>query len=260
MDKVRGKKGVQNGALGKIALEKGDYETAIAHFKLAVEQSDAKSPWALMDLGAAYAITGNVPQAFRQYEKAKRIQKSGELMIAMAALYQQIGRQNEAILRLKESVELEPENAFHHYKLAEALRRAGFRREALNAAQVAIACAADQAFYHYWLGEYLLELENYEEAQDALHAAIELSPGDDNLYFLASQAFWGQGKKTEAARSIRHASDIDTGNLFYVGLLELYLRSTGLIAEADQESRRTSKMAPYDREMLRRVSRRFNLG
>jgi len=249
----------QNGAKGRAALENGDYESAISHFKLAVEQSDSKSPWALMDLGAAYATCDNVPQAFRQYQKAKRVQKSGELMIALAALYQHLGRQNDAILRLKEGVELEPDSAFPHHKLAEALRRAGYRSEALDAAQVAVACAPDQAFYHYWLGEFLLELAKFEESKDALHAAIELSPGDDNLYFLVSQAFWGQGKQQEAIRSIRLASDIDTANMLYVGLLERYLRFSGMVAEADQETRRLSKLEPYDREVLQRVSTRFNL-
>lgn len=255
-----GKDEQQSRDYGRKALTEGDYESAIAHFKRAVEQSDDKSPWALMDLGATYATQDNVPQAFRQFLKAKRIQKSGELMIGLAALQQQMGHQSEAIQSLRESVELEPESAYNHYKLAEALRRSGFRAQALDAAQVAVAQAPDQAFYHYWLGEFLLELGNYAEAQNALHAAIELSPGDDNLYFLASQAFWGQGKAQEAIRSIRLASDIETENLMYRGLLEVFLRKSGLSEEADQERDRIAgKMEEYDQASLNRVLRRLKL-
>lgn len=243
---------------GRTALNEGDYETAIVHFKRAVEQSDEKSPWALMDLGATYATQDHVPQAFRQYLKAMRIQKSGELMIGLAALQQQMGHHSDAIASLKESIELEPTSAYNHYKLAEALRRSGHRAQALDAAQVAVSHAPDQAFYHYWLGEFLLELRQYSEAQDALHAAIELSPGDDNLYFLASQAFWGQGKKPEAVRSIRLASDIDTANMIYRGLLEAYLRHSGLNEEAQQEQKRIEgKMEEYDRATLDRVLQRL---
>lgn len=259
MAPMTGKNAAQSRAQGWEALENEDYEAAIAHFKRAVEQTNARSPWALMDLGAAFASCDNVPQAFRQYEKAKRIQKSGELMIALASLFQHQGRHADAIQRLKEGVDLEPENAMAHYKLAEALRRAGHKREAVHAANVAVACAPDQAFYHYWLGELLLELGQFDEAQAALHAAIELSPSDDNLYFLASQAFWGQGKKAKAVSSIRLAGDIATENHFYAGLLERYLRNAGLVSEADQEKRRASRMEPYDREMLRKVSERLRL-
>jgi len=253
----QGRNREESSRLGKSALNEGDYETAVQHFKRAVEQSDEKSPWVLMDLGAAYATAGNVPQAFRQYEKAKRVQKSGELMVALASLYQQVGRSKDAIARLKEGVELEPQSAYVHYKLAEGLRKAGYKTEAIDAAQVAIACAPDQSFYHYWLGEFYLSLGQFQNAVDSLHAAIELSPGDDNLYFLVSQAFWGLDKKQEAIRSIRLASDIDTANMLYHGLLERYLRSSGMTVEADQELNRASKMDLYDQEMLGRVASKF---
>lgn len=249
----------ESGQLGKTAMNEGDYEAAIEHFKRAVEQSDEKSPWALMDLAAAYEVTDNVPQAFRQYEKAKRIQKSGDLLVGLSSLYGQMGRQQDALDRLREAVELEPESAYNHHKLAEGLRKAGFRTAALDAAQVAIALAPDQAFYHYWFGEFLLTLGRYREAVDALHAAIELSPGDDQQYFLVSQALWGSGKKAEAIRAIRLATDIGTENLSYRGLLEKYLRASGMHEEADMELKKASGMDPYDHTIVERACERLRI-
>ncbi|MBS1716016.1 MAG: tetratricopeptide repeat protein [Armatimonadetes bacterium] len=254
-----GKTTSESATLGRQAMTEGDYESAVEHFKRAVEQSDETSPWPLMDLGAAYAASDQVPQAFRQYEKAKRIQKSGELMVSMAGLYRQMGRMNDAIVKLKEAVDLDPQDAYAHHKLAEALRKAGHRKEAVDAAQVAVACAPDQAFYHYWLGELLLECRQFEEAAHALHAAIELSPGDDGLYFLVSQAFWGQGKQEEAVRAVRLASDIDASKPLYHGLLRLFLTAMGLKDEAAQEDRKAKTMDAYDRDVLRRALERIGL-
>lgn len=258
----RGKKGrdqAESGQFGREAMNAGDYEAAVEHFKRAVEQSDAKSPWVLMDLAAAYAVTDNVPQAFRQYEKAKLIQKSGELMVALSGLYSQMGRQNDALDRLREAVELEPESAYNHHKLADGLRRAGFKTAALDAANVAVALAPDQAFYHYWLGEYLLSLGKFREAVDALHAAIELSPGDDQLYFLVAQALWGSGKKPEAIRAVRLATDIGTDNRGYRGLLEKFLRAAGMDEEADMEKKKAEGMDPYDHTIVERAAEKLRL-
>ncbi|MBS1721679.1 MAG: tetratricopeptide repeat protein [Armatimonadetes bacterium] len=259
---VRGKKGKnshESGELGRQALTEGDYEAAIEHFKAAVEQSDEKSPWPLMDLGHAYATMDLVPQALRQYVKAKRIQISGELMISLAALYRQFGRHSEAIEQLKESVRLEPDNAYNHYKLAEALRKAGYNSAALDAAQVAVACAPDQSFYHYWLGEFFLDTQKYSEAIDALHAAIELAPGDDQLFYLAALAFWGAGKHQEALRSVRLASDINPASMLYHGLLEVMLRGCGLNEEAALETKKAAKMDPYDRQTLKKATRHLGI-
>lgn len=250
----KGRNEAESRQLGSTALSEADYEAAVAHFQEAVTQSDGKSPWALMDLGAAYAATGDVPQAFIQYEKALRIQKSGELMVALGSLYQQVGRNIDAIDSLKDAVTLEPENAYVHFKLAEALRRAGHKAEALSAAQVAVACAPDQAFYHYWLAELLLETRRPAEAVDAVHAAIELSPGDDQLYLLAARALWAADRPQEAVRAIRLASDIDAENLLYRGVLEMFLRASGLTEEADQEAKKTAKMDLYDRESLAKIA------
>lgn len=259
---TRGKVGrnkEESGQLGKAAMNDGDYEAAIEHFKRAVEQSDEKSPWPLMDLAAAYAASDNVPQAFRQYEKAKRIQKNGDLLVGLSSLYSQMGRQSDALDKLRAAVELEPDSAYNHHKLAEGLRRAGFKNAALDAAQVAIALAADQAFYHYWIGEFLLTLGRYKEAVDSLHAAIELSPGDDQQYFLVSQALWGAGRRPEAIRALRLATDIGTENLSYRGLLEKFLRESGLNEEADMELKKCSGMDAYDQTVVERACKRLKL-
>lgn len=261
--RVRGKKGKnaeQSLEFGRTAMGDADYETAIEHFRTAVEQSDSKHPWALMDLGAAYEAAGLVPQAFRQYERAKAIEASGEASLAVAAIYRQAGgRGADALRELHAAVEAEPENAYARHKLAEQLRDLGHRRDAVSFAETAVACAPDQAFYHYWLGELQLELGHYEEAEKALHAAIELSPGDDQLYFLAAQALWGQGKRPAAVRALRLASDINSQNKAYYALLERFLALSGMPDDAVLEAKKAAEADAYDQELVRRALKRLHL-
>ncbi len=255
-----GKSPDESRAFGEGALYEGDYESAITHFREAVAQSSETSPWTLMELGAAYATAGRVPEAFRQYEKARRIQKSGELLIALSSVFQQYGgRAHEALDTLVEASRLEPENAFVHYKLAEALRRYGFKKDAVTAVRVAVACAPDQSFYHYWLGELLLELGSFVESAEALHAALELAPGDDELFCLAAQALWGTGKKDEAVRAVRLASDLAPKNGYYRGLLVSLLRAQGATEQAEVEAKGKTQMDDYDRASLARALERIGL-
>ncbi|MCW5935775.1 MAG: tetratricopeptide repeat protein [Fimbriimonadaceae bacterium] len=250
----------ESSRLGEQAILAGDYEAAIAHFRNAVEQSSEKNPWALMQLGNAYSEADLIPQAFRQYQKAKRIQKSGELMVAIASLYQRFGgKAKDALEALRQAVELEPENPFPHHKLAEALRHYGFRTDALTAARVAVACAPDQAFYHYWLGELLLEMRRFGESVESLHAAIELSPGEANLFFLAGQALWGAGRSAEAIRAIRLSCDIEPDFAAYRIVLERFLRQSGFASEAEREAKAVENAAPFDREIARKALQRFSL-
>ncbi|MCW5938933.1 MAG: tetratricopeptide repeat protein [Fimbriimonadaceae bacterium] len=255
-----GKTAEESAANGRRAMKDGEYERAIEAFKAAVAQSDEKNPWMLFELGNAYATADYIPEAFRQYSKAKQLQKTGELMVSLAALYQRYGgKAKEALAALHEAVELEPENAYHHHKLAEALRRYGFRRDALTAARVAVATGPDQAFYHYWLGDLLLEMGQYKEAAMSLKAAIELSPGEDHNFFLASQALWGEGKREEAVRAARIACDLDPSSPFYRALLVLWLRASGRDEEAVTEESSLGDLAPYDKAKLETVRKRFFL-
>ncbi len=257
--RVAGRNEKESSNLGHIAMNDEDYEAAIEHFKSAVEQSDEKSPWALMDLASAYAATDQIPQAFRQYEKAMVIQKSGELQIGLASLLRQTSRGRDAILALKEACNAEPTSAYYHYKLAEELKKQGYRTEAIGAAQVAISLAPDQAFYHCFLGELFLDKRLFQEAVESLHAAIELSPGDHEYYFLVSQALWGAGKHQEAIRAVRLATDIATENLAYRGVLERMLRATGLTEEADQEVSKLEGSDLYDDEIVKRTAEKLKI-
>lgn len=230
-----------------------DYEGAIEHFRRALSQSKGERHEVLLELGAAYEAAGMSPQAYKQFKTAAKIRESGEIARGIGDLLKSYGKNTEALRALRRATEIEPGNAYNHFRLAELLRKMGHRKIALEAIAGAVSFAADDAFYHYWMGDLLLEMHRFDEAVKSFAAAAELSPGDDRLYQLSGVALWGAGKKIEAVRAIRLASDLNLDDLVNYGLLEVFLRLDGQELEAQQESKKARRMERYDRDSLARL-------
>ncbi len=240
--------------LGRQSLSDGDFETAIRHFRTAVDQRDPTDISSRLDLAGAYDYGDQYPQALRQYETALRIKGDAvEPLVGSSDLFKRYGRYRDSIERMEKAIALEPFN--HHYliKLAETLLEAGEPTRALASASEAVVIKPDEPYYHYWIGDLLIGLKRWDEALASLRAAIELSPGDDYLYLRAAVAFWRADRQPEAIKAVRLASDLDPAKHVYHGLLGIMLEEMGLVEEAHLESDRASKMDRYDHDTLSRV-------
>lgn len=234
---------------GRQGLAEEDYEAAIVHFKKAVEQGSVDAGF---ELGAAYESADMLPQAFYQYEKARKSKASGELHLGLGALYKRFGKVEDALRQHEAAISAEPNNAYLHYKMAETLRDMGYRKDARNAILAAVALDPKDGFFHYWLGDLLLEMKEFEEAGQSLQAAIELSPGDHHLFQLAAISLWGQGKRPEAIRATRLAGDLDSENLAHVLVLHRMLMEESQVDEAKLEEKRVAKAEAYDVDVANR--------
>lgn len=245
-----GRNAKESEELGSKNLAEGRYLDAIDHFKRAVQQGSQSGK---MDLAATYEAADMLPQAYHQYLLAKREKDSGELHAGLGALYKRYGRMKESIGEMEEAVRLDPEKPFPRFKLAENLRNQGFREDALKAITGAVACQPDDPFYHYWQADLLVEMKKFDLAVPAIHAAIELSPGDDHLFQLAAIALWGSGKKAEALRAARLANDLNVDHLAHGILLASLLRESGLPEESLQEQKRLVRADEYDYDRIGRL-------
>ena len=255
-----GKTREQSQDYGRRCMAEGDYQGAILHFRRALEQASGDKHEALLELGAAYESAGMAPQAYKQYKEAAKIRETGEIVRGISELLQSYGKHTDAVRELRHATEIEPGNAYNHFRLAEQLRKMGHNRLALEAIAGAIAHAADDAFYHYWMGDLLLQMQRFEEATKSFAAAAELSPGDDRLFQLSGVALWGAGKQAEAIRAVRLASDLDAEDRVNYGLLYVFFRLSGQETEAQQESKKAGEMDAYDREVLARYTHLLGLG
>lgn len=248
-----GETSAESQALGRASLNDGDYEKAIEHFRRAVEQRDLGDASALVDLGGAYSVTDQLPEAYRQYERALRIKEEAEPHVGLSELYKRYGRWKDAIAELDDAIKLEPDNPYHHFKLADTLKEMGERKRAAEAIRFAIAAKPDEPFYHYWTGDLLLSMGRADEALDSFRAAIELSPSDDHLYLRAAVAFWRANRRDESIKSIRLAAELDPDNDFYHAVLHGLLDRNGQTDDAVAEQEHVERLDRYDEERLRRV-------
>lgn len=242
--------------LGYQRLLEGQYEKAIQFFRKAVEDSAGGSPDAFLDLAAAYSVGEMLPQAYRQYLQAKRLNdENPEPHLGLADVLRREGKWTASLAELERVMALEPQNPYPHYKMAEVLASVGHREAAITAIQQAIFRAPDQAFYHFWMAEILIELKRFDEAIDALRAAVELSPGDDYLYVKTAVAFWGAGRGADAVKAATLASDLNPDNLALYGLLHRFHLELGQPEDAAQLTRKSAKMDDYDKDKLLRLLR-----
>ncbi|RYG49696.1 tetratricopeptide repeat protein [bacterium] len=232
-------------ALGEASLEDNNLESAVRHFRKAVEQSEPGDTQAMADLAGVLTASDQLPEAMRQYQKALKAKQDPDPLIGISELYRRYGRFRDSLEPLQKAIELEPTNPYHHYKLAETLRDMGERRKALAAIQNAILVKPDESFYHYFAGDLLLSMDRIEESLPAFRAAVELSPGDDFLYLRTAVAFYRANKPVEAIKALRLASDLNPDEDLYLALLEQ-------ISDEPITGRRP-KLDRYDEDRLSRL-------
>jgi tetratricopeptide (TPR) repeat protein len=252
--KVLGETADESDQLGRQNLNDGNFQTAIDHFRRAVEQRSSNDITSRIDLAGAYDYADDYPQALRQYEKALKAEaEAAEPHAGISDLYRRYGRFQDSVDQLRVAIEKEPENPYYHIKLAETLREAGFPRRALAAAQGAVLAKPDEPHYHLFSADLLVELKRYNEALDSYRAAIELSPGDDYLYLRATVAFWRAGRPIEAIKSIELASELDPSKALYHGIARELLLRNGRAEDAHLEDAKAEKMDRYDEDKLSRL-------
>lgn len=232
-------------ALGEASLSDNNLESAVLHFKKAVEQAEPGDAQAIQDYAGVLTASDQLPEALRQYQKALRAKEEPDPLIGISELYKRYGRWRDALEPLQKAMELEPTNSYHHYKLSETLRDMGERKKALAAIQNAILVKPDESFYYYFMGDLQLEMGLADDALNAFQAAIELSPGDDFLYLRAAVAFYRAEKIPEAIKAVRLASELDPDQDLYQALLEK-------ISDEPQAAT-PPKLDRYDEERLHRL-------
>lgn len=255
-----GRSSTESRELGETAMNDGLYTVAIDHFKRAIEQASEVTEGDVLNLAGAYEAADQLPEAFRQYERAVRLKAHPEAHLGLTDLYRRYGRYRDALEELQKAIDLNPENAFHHFKLAETLKEIGERKKALVAIDLAIVNQPEHSFYHYWKGDLLLKMKRPDDALKSFRAAIELSPGDDFLYLRAAVAFWQADRKADAIRSIRLSIELDPEKTIYNGLLAALLEANGQIEDAVHEQERADKMDSFDRAEAKRVLLEMGLG
>jgi tetratricopeptide (TPR) repeat protein len=200
-----------------------------------------------MRLAEAYEATEQNAKAAEQYEKLlKKHQEFAEAHVGLADVYRRFGKHKAAILRLRRACELEPDNAFYWFRLAEACVAAGRRREAIEPATRAAMTDPEDPFYHGWLGELLLSLGEAEDAVVCFTRALELDQQDERLYIKLAAAYCAIEQYERAKDPIERAATLVPSSDLITAM------KCDILALCGAETPPMPILDPYDQEELRR--------
>ncbi|MBV6456979.1 MAG: Beta-barrel assembly-enhancing protease [Fimbriimonadaceae bacterium] len=239
--------------LGRLCLNEGDYEGAIAHYRRAIDQGPDSDGAAHIGLAAALELSEDAEAALQAYREAARLDNSADAQIGMAEILRREGDSEAGLEHLYEAVELEPDNAFALHKLSEALMAKGKGEEAVQIGLAAVAKAPETAFYHLSAAELMFRRKMFGEALGSYRAALELSPGDDYIYLRTAIALWANGHRSEAMQSLKFACDLDPENSMYAELMAVFADRLLLSDVASEYRQRAGELDRYDEDALRRV-------
>jgi tetratricopeptide (TPR) repeat protein len=249
----KGSTAAESQELGRLCLNEGDYAGAVDHFKRAIDQEPDHDGTAHIALGAAYELSNEEEAALDAYQEAVRLDNSVDAQIGLADLLVRQGNREAGLQHYYEAVELDPDNAFAHHKLAEALKERGRIAEAIQQATYAVEKAPEDAFYHLAAAELFYSRSLFEEALVRFRSAMELSPGDDYIYLRASMALWAHGHRAEAMQALKYACDLDPSSGLYPALMATLADRLLLTDVAAEYRERAGELDRYDREGLQRV-------
>lgn len=243
----------ESASLGEQCIEEGDFQGAIKHFKKALEQTERPDAKEHVNLGGAFDVADMEDEAMAEYQLAlEHNDASADAQAGVSQILRRNAKFRESIENLVQAAEKDPRNPFYYFKLAESYREIKEYKLAVKAAEEAAKNGADDPFYWFWLGDLLIDLRQFMEALKPMKEAIDRSPGDDHLYLRAAIAFWGAGKKAEAVKSMRLASELDPDSALYLGLIDLFLKHSGEAADAALASK-PPVLDAYDQDRLRRI-------
>ena len=236
---------------GTVALQKGDTQTAMRLFEMAVDQSPEHAvAWHLS--GLALHQAGQHVEAINAFQYALKLNPTmvashlalGELLMTMAdhqkalqcfndansldrqQLAGRLGRAN-ALLALDRNVEAltafdyviqkDAKCAKAYTNKARTLSNLGQPKAAMKCLDMAIQMEPPTAENHFLLGSMYLSLKMYNKAVAQLSLAIELAPDDANAYAARGAAFAGSQKRVLAVADYERALAMDSDLPYLAG-------------------------------------------
>ncbi len=188
-----------------------DQEASITIIKEMVERQTT-------DLDHAYLLWGEICANNSEYEKA--LQKFEESVAINSdnalswnawgmVLYDMGNRDDEAILKFKEAIDLDKEfwHAWFHWSLI--LDRNGQSEEAISKMLKAIEIDNTRHEAYNELSYFYMNMGELDKSVSILKQGIENNPTDAILYATLSEMYWEQGEKEEAFESLDKAIELD---------------------------------------------------
>lgn len=242
---------------GEKILAEGNVNEALDRYREAVRltratgQDDTDTR---VELGDAYAYSGQGLNAYRQYKRAiKQSPRKAEPYFSLGELYQRYGRLDAAIAAFRQAVRLASANAYYRYKLGDALALFGDLEGAISELEEAIHLKPQDGFYHFWLGDLYARATRYDDAVREMQQATIFSPYDAYYNVRLGALYARMGQTRNAALAVRQALKITPENAAYHCFMADFYSELKLDAHAIYHYQRAGILDDYDTTTLHRL-------
>jgi tetratricopeptide (TPR) repeat protein len=206
--------------LGHLLLQRGEWDSAISHFELAlnIRSHNAATHYnlgrALMEnnLANALARKGRLDEAVSHYEESVRLRPDyGDPYFNLGSVLFQQGRIDDAIAQWHKALAAQPDDAGFHTALGNAFLNKGLQKDAIAEYEHAARISRQDAMARNNLA-WLLATSSDASIRDGNRAievakqAVQLSGGQDANYVRTLAAAYAEsGRFAEAAETGRRA-------------------------------------------------------
>ncbi|MCX6367199.1 MAG: tetratricopeptide repeat protein [Armatimonadetes bacterium] len=243
--------------LGVKHLDEGNIGEALNKYRGAVRaarQTGADESDQRVNLGDAYAYSGQGLNAYRQYKRAIKLSpRKAEPHFSMGELYHRYGRLTMAVTEYHTALQYAPENCWYHYRLSEALLQMGDLAGAITQLERTVQLKPQDGFYHFWLGDLYGRAERYEEAIRELQQATLFAPYDAYYNIRLGALYRRRKMYRDAALAVRQALRLAPKSAPYHCLLADLYSDLRLDEYAVRHYQAAGMLDDYDTEQLHRL-------
>ena len=238
-------------ALGLALQSLGDLDGAAQQFRAALA-IDPRSGAAALGLAQIFESQKKNAAAIYYLRQALASnpprQVEFQARLALAAIQDRLGHQEQAVAELRKLVTAFPDSAEAHYNLANAYSGHLRYKEARPEYEQALRLDPGNNAARLSLSKALLEISENSTAIPLIEDYIRRAPGDYQGYLVLGQAYRRSGDITKAEVQLRHAIELkpdspDSYDARY--LLGIVLASAGRLEEAIRQLETAEKLNPH---------------
>ena len=172
--------------LGYEAVESGDAEEALVHYRAALSSAttDVLRVQALLGLGSAYEARGQHDTALAPLERASVLApEDARVWFTLGTVYEAAGRTDDAVGALQEAVRLDSSLADAHWELCLLLSQLGRHADAAVACRDATTADPESPAAWIALAVATYHLGRFDEAAGLFREALRLDPTSDEATY-----------------------------------------------------------------------------
>ena len=238
-------------ALKREYLEQGNghfakkaYREAIIAYRNALNE-DAKFGEARKRLAEAYELSGDGPNAFRQYIRAADLLPDDRMVqLKVGYGYLRAGQFDDAQERATRLVKRDQKDVEAQILLANALAGLKDHGAAVRQANEAIALDPDQVRAQIALGGIEQASGNLVEAEAAFKRALGTDPKSVDVHLALASFYASAGRRQDAEDFFAKALALDPSNLLAHRVLASYYLSSNRLPEAEKHLKTVASLDP----------------